>query len=159
MLTSILETNQIFNETLRIYEGVFNLYFDQIEFVTNLIKTEPDTDIHKSEVWPQNMMVVSFLKNLGLNVFNKRALWNLLCAGTTFSYLCFFGNLEAGCSMIDSQAQLRITLHLFYTLKVLNGIIREGQVPVLDRLHRYFENNRGGLGRSITPKEARSEGS
>ena len=85
------------------------------------------------------MTTVAFLKNFGLDVFGKRALWNPLCAGTTFSYLNFFGNLEAGCSLIDCQAQLRITLHLFNELKV-NGIIRNGQIPFLDKLHKCFQS-------------------
>jgi hypothetical protein len=44
--------------------------------------------------------------------------------------------------LIDCQAQLRITLHLFNALKV-NGIIEEGQVPFLDMLHNSFKSSRG----------------
>jgi len=142
MLTSILETDKIFNGSLDVYERVFNNYFDQLESVSNVLKQEPDTEILKNKTWTQNMTMVAFLKNFGLDVFNKRALWNPLCAGTTFSILCFFGNLEAGCAMIDCQVQLRMTLHLFHALKI-NGIIEEGQVPILDWIHNCFKKSRG----------------
>ena len=91
MLTSILETDGIFNQTLDLYELVFNNYFDQIDFATKLAKNEPDTELLSKKSWTQNMMLVTFLKNFGLDVFGKQALWNpLSCAGTTFSYLCLF---------------------------------------------------------------------
>ncbi len=142
MLTSILETSCIFNEIVNLYELVFNNYFDQLDFAMNLVKREPDTELSTNKAFPQNMMLVRFLQNFGREVFGKHALWNPVCAGTTFSYLCFFGNLEAGCLLIDCQAQLRITLHLFNALKV-NGILKEGQIPFLDKLHKCFKSSRG----------------
>ena len=91
LLASILETDGIFNQTLDSYELVFNNYFDQIDFATKLAKNEPDTELLSKKSWTQNMMLVTFLKNFGLDVFGKQALWNpLSCAGTTFSYLCLF---------------------------------------------------------------------
>lgn len=93
-------------------------------------------------MWVDNMFYVMYLKNLGLPGFGHRAIWNPLFGGTTFSYLCFFGNLEIGCAMIDCHAQLRITLHLFHALRV-NGIIHEGQIPLLDMLHNCFKSSKG----------------
>jgi len=144
MLTAILETDKIFNESLEINETIFNDYFQQLEDVSYSLGSERDTELskHKNNLWTHNMTMVAFLKNFGLDVFNKRALWNPLCAGTTFSILCFFGNLEAGCTMIDCQHQLRITLHLFNALKI-NGIIKEDQVPLLDQIHKSFKKSRG----------------
>lgn len=43
--------------------------------------------------------------------------------------------------MIDCQAQLRITLHLFHAL-LATGILRRGEVPFLDLLYDNFRNSK-----------------
>ena len=64
-----------------------------------------------------------------------------LFAGTTLSYLTFFGNLEAGCRLVDNHDQLRIVMFLYHGL-LLNGIIDGGQIPFLDILYALFKNSR-----------------
>jgi hypothetical protein len=141
MLTAIFETDGVFDSVIDMGEALFNLYFDTLDFASDLAKNEPEM-VQTNELWGPNMFTVAFLRNFGLDVFGRRALWNPLFGGTTFSYLCFFGNLEAGCTLIDCQAQLRITLHLFHALKV-NGLIRQGEVPFLETLHEVFKSSRG----------------
>lgn len=56
-----------------------------------------------------------------------RSTWNPYCAGTFLSYVAYYANLEGGASLVDSIAQLRMTLHLFNALQQV-GAIRPGQV-------------------------------
>jgi len=65
MLTSILETDKIFNGSLDVYERVFNNYFDQLESVSNVLKQEPDTEILKNKTWTQNITMVAFIRCFG----------------------------------------------------------------------------------------------
>jgi hypothetical protein len=66
------------------------------------------------------------------------ALWNPYCAGAFLSYLAYYGNLEGGTSLVDSVAQLRVTLHLFNAL-LQAGAIQPGQVEVLDWIFETFK--------------------
>lgn len=94
MLTAVLETDQITESLMSISEVVFKNFFAQVEWASMIFRVEPDSlDDPKLQ---HNVRVVLFLKNLGLPVSGRRAIWNPLCAGTTFSYLAFFGSLEAG---------------------------------------------------------------
>jgi len=52
------------------------------------------------------------------------------------SYMAFFGNLEAGCRLVDNHDQLRIAMFLCHGL-LLNGIIESGQIPFLDIMMTY----------------------
>lgn len=140
LLTVTLDTAPVFNDLMNIGDVVFHQYFRQLENATRFITKEKDTRHTKS--WEQNMLTVSFLKNLGIDTLGRKALWNPLCASTTLLTLTYFGNMEAGCALIDCRAQLRITLHLFHALKV-RELIREGEIPILDRLDEYFKSSRG----------------
>jgi len=148
LLTAILETDCI-ADTLWIHcESAFQNYFRQLDWAQTLTQDRPD--LVESSNWQHNMRGIRFLENLGLPVFGKRALWNPLCAGSTLSYLTFFGNLEAGSFFLDCHAQLRMVLHLYHAL-IVNSILREGQIPFLDLLYKVFRNSKviweGGLPR------------
>lgn len=145
MLTSILETDSIFSRSTDLYESTFNDYFTKIEMVcTELVqKNGIQVEIIRNQTFMKDMTTVFYIKRFGWDLLIKHAIYNPLWAGTTFSYISFFGNLEVGCStLIDCQAQLKMTLHLFSALKI-NGIVSDGQIPFLDQLHRCFESSRG----------------
>lgn len=140
MLTAVLETDQIANSIVSMSETVFDNFFSQVEWGQRLV--ERDADYFEDPRLQHNICVVLFLKNLGLRVFGQRAIWNPLCAGTTFSYLTFFGNLEAASSsLLDYHAQLRIVMYLFHGL-LLNGIVRKGQIPFLEKIYDAFKSSR-----------------
>jgi hypothetical protein len=140
LLTVTLDTAPVYNDLMSISDAVFHKYFQQLDHATGFITKEKDT--RHTDSWAQNMLTVSFLKNLGIDTLGRKALWNPLCASTTLMTLTYFGNMEAGCALIDCRAQLRITLHLFHALKV-RELIREGEIPILDRLNEYFKSSRG----------------
>jgi len=139
LLTAILETDGIFDSIINISKEVFDNYFEQVKHAAKIAQREKDT--HTSRASAHNMIAISFLENLGLDVFGQRAIWNPLCGGTILSYVCYFGNLEGGCALVDCRSQLRITLHLFHALRV-NGILAKGQIPFLDMLFDVFRSSR-----------------
>jgi len=155
MLTAVLEVDPVFDKIVEVTKTVFDNYFDQLEWATTLAKNNPESigNINSTagQQWAHNMIGVGFLKNFGLPVFGDRALWNPLCAGTILSYLNYFGNLEAGCAIIDCHAQLRITLHLFHAL-LANGILCEGQIPMLDMIYDGFRNSKAIWGGRRLPE-------
>ena len=140
LLAAVLETDSYSDQLINVGSTLFDQYFGQLDKANEWSMKDPEM-VKTSPVWRPCMALVMFLKNLGLEVFGKRALWNPLCSGTIFSYLSYFGNLEVGCAMIDCQAQLRIVLHLFNALKA-NRIIQEGHIPFLDNLHECFEDSK-----------------
>ena len=156
VLTAILEVDPIVDRLVEVSNAVFQNYFTQLNWAKRLAKNcteslgNPKTTAEES--WWHNMVSVSFLENLGLPVFGGWTLWNPLCSGTILSYLNYFGNLEAGCAMIDCHAQLRITLHLFHALLV-NGILRQGEIPMLDKLYDGFRNSKAIWGGRRLPKK------
>jgi hypothetical protein len=142
MMTAVLETDKVFNQLLDISSSLFQRFFDQANKAAVILKKESSSEMLKNPAFAQNFTILFYLENFGNENFGKRAVWNPLCAGTIFSVLNFFGNVEAGCCIIDSQAQLRITLHLFNALKE-RGLIKEGDVPVLDIIDDCFKSSRG----------------
>ncbi len=156
MLTAILEVEPIFDRLVDVSRAIFERYFEQLEWAKNLANQNTESlgtpNSPEAASWWHNMISVTFLENLGLPVYGDRTIWNPLCAGTIFSYLNYFGNLEAGCAMIDCQAQLRITLHLYHAL-MANGIVHEGQMPMLDRIYDAFRGSKAiWEGRSLPKK-------
>ncbi len=145
ILTAILEVEPKVSQLMNMSKLVFDNYFKQLQWAKTLANNNPESlgnpTSPEQHSWWGNMMVVTFFENLGLDDFGLRTLWNPLCAGTIFSYLSYYRNLEAGCSMIDCQAQLRITLHLFHAL-LATGILRRGEVPFLDLLYDNFRNSK-----------------
>ena len=139
MLTAISETDKVERDLTYSSKLAFNLFFEQLDRARYVKKTEADS--LESQVFERNMTTVEFLRNLGLPVFGDRAIWNPLSGGTIFSYLAIFGNVEAGCCLIDDRAQLRIVLHLYHALRVNNFILR-GKIPLLDVLYDAFKNSR-----------------
>jgi len=139
MLTSILETDGIFNQIMDISKQAFGMYFDQVKHAAKLAKLDKDTRISRDSA--QNMLSVAFLENLGLPIFGDRTLWNPLCGGTILSYISYFGNLEGGLALVDCRSQLRITMHLYHAL-LENKILNEGQIPFLDKIYRAFRHCR-----------------
>ncbi|KAG7370956.1 hypothetical protein IV203_019526 [Nitzschia inconspicua] len=139
MLTAVLETDRIFDSLVTLTETMFDNFFEQVEWAQEVVKSEPDST--NDLKFRHNTGIVLFLKNLGFGGRGKRAIWNPLCAGTIFSYINFFGNLEVGSTLLDNRAQLRIIMYLFHGL-LLNGIVRKGQVPFLDIIYECFKNSR-----------------
>ncbi|KAL7543356.1 hypothetical protein ACHAXR_013109 [Thalassiosira sp. AJA248-18] len=139
MLTGILEVDREFYEIIKVSKAVFGRFFAQTTNAVKLALKEKASDMQNSNVWKHNLCMVSFLESFGLEAFEERAMWNPLCAGTIFSILSFFGNLEAGSAVIDCQAQLRITLYLFHGL-LINNIIHKGEIPLLDILYDSFKD-------------------
>lgn len=140
MLSAILETDQITDTLMKLSENAFQTFFTQVKWASNLLQNEPDSLI-EDPTFLHNVVTVLFLENLSLPVSGKRAIWNPLYAGTILSYLTFFGNMEAGCSLVDNHAQLRIVMFLYHGL-MLNGIIEIGQIPFLDIMFASFKNSR-----------------
>ena len=140
MLTAILETDQITETLMSLSENAFQKFFTQVKWASELLQNEPNSCI-KDPTFIHNIVTVLFLENLSLPVSAKRAIWNPLYAGTIFSYLSFFGNMEAGCSLVDNHAQLRVVMFLYHGL-LLNGIVEKGQIPFLDIMYASFKNSR-----------------
>lgn len=139
MLTAILETDGVSNYLVSASKSTFNEYFEHLKWAVKIAKNEEE--IVQLKVWNQNTFMISFLENMGLPVFGDRAIWNPLCGGTALSYLAFFGNLDGGCAVVDCKAQLRIVLHLFHAL-LINGIVKEGEIPMLDKLYNAFKSSK-----------------
>jgi len=140
LLTSILETDKIFNDVLNVSKFSFDNYFLQMTHVKDTIY-EGEKDSFMDKASAQNLLSINFLQNLGNDIFDDRAIWNPLCGGTSLSYICYFGNLEAGSTLIDNRAQLRIVLHLYHAL-LMNGIIKKDQIPLIDVLYDTFKTSR-----------------
>lgn len=139
VLTGMLESIRDSNELMSLSKTSFHLYFQQVDWAVKVAQNEPE--MKRNPAWSHNTTMVSFLENLGLDIYGRYATWNPVFGGSIFSYLCFFANLEGGCAVLDCQAQLRITLHLYHGL-LINGIIRKGQIPVLDYLYDSFKKSR-----------------
>lgn len=107
---------------------------------SNLLPNELDSTLLKDSRFCRNIAAVLSLQNLGLPVFGKRAIWNLLYAGTTLSYIAFFGSIEASCSVVDGHAQLQMVMFLYHG-SILNGIIKSGQIPFLDNVYASFKDS------------------
>ena len=139
MLTAVFETKWVVKDIMEISQQTYDHFFNELRWGSKL-KTG-DADAVASKVFQHNIPLVMFLENFGLPVYGNLAMFNPLCAGTFFSYLTFFGNLEVGCSLIDDRAQLRMVLHLFHGL-VVSNILRESDIPMLAMLHRVFKNSK-----------------
>jgi hypothetical protein len=142
MLTAILETDSITDSLMTTSDTTFHNFFHQVEWANSLL--HDDSSI-QYKTFQNNLYAVLFLENLGLPSFGRRAIWNPLFAGTSFSYLTYFGNMEAGCSMVDHHAQLRIVMFLYHGL-ILNRIIESGSIPFLDVLYTSFKKSRAVWG-------------
>jgi len=138
VLTSFLEVNAALPRIIDISKLVFNNYFQEAVNSTKLLFNEKSSNMKNSPAWKDNLTLVSFLQNFGLEVYDDLAIWNVLCGGTTFSILSFLGNIEGGCCMIDCQGQLRIVMYLYHGL-VINGIIDEDDIPFLKTLYNGFK--------------------
>ncbi len=137
-MTGIFEVAAEQKHVTAISKMVFDTYFAQVRNTLRLLNNEKSSNMKKSQAM-HNIVMVSFLENLGLPVFGESAMWNPLCAGTNLSFLDFFGNLEGGCAVIDCQAQLRIMMYLYHGL-IINGIMQEDEVPLLQFLYEGFKN-------------------
>lgn len=145
LLTAILEVEPIFDRLVEVSLSTFHNYFEQLNYAKTLASNNPESlgTVSSREIqsfW-RNMISVTFLENFGLPVYGPPTMFNPLCAGTIFSYLSYFGNLDCGIGMIDCQAQLRVALHLFHAL-LMNGIVRKGEIPLLDMLYDNFRNSK-----------------
>ena len=126
LLTSILETDQITDSLMYLSESAFEVFFKQLEWARDKLMEDGPDALIKDPKFSHNFSIVLYLQNLGLPMSAKKAIWNPLYAGTILSYLSFFGNMEAGCAMVDNRAQLRIVMFLYHGL-LLNGIIKDGR--------------------------------
>lgn len=140
LLTAILETDNITDSLMDLSESAFQTFFKQVESASNLLPNEPDSTLLNDSRFCHNIAAILSLQNLGLPVFGKRAIWSPLYAGTTLSYILFFGNMEVGCSVLDGRAQLRMVMFLYHGL-MLNGIIKSGQIPFLDIMYASFKDS------------------
>ena len=140
LLTSILETDQITDSLLSLSECVFQKFFKQLEWADSALQNGSDSFLNGPSVC-SIIRMVGAIELIDREVFVKRAIWNPLYAGSMLSYLTYFGNLEAGCLVVDNRAQLRIVMFLYHGL-MLNGIIEIGQIPFLDVLYASFKNSR-----------------
>jgi len=137
ILTGILEVATERQRITNVSKMVFDNYFSQIQRALKSLSHEKTSSMTKSPAM-HNIMMISFLENFGLPVFEESALWNPLCAGTSLSILDFFGNIQGGCAVIDCQAQLRIVMYLYHGL-VINGIMKEDEIPLLQYLYNGFK--------------------
>ena len=137
MLTGILDVGKELYAITKASKGTFSHFFNQVKYGAE--KSMNEQGMHQTKVWKHNIAMTLFLENFGLEVYEDKAIWNPLSAGTIFSIIGYFGNLEAGCATIDCQAQLRISLYIYHGL-MLNGIISEGDVMIMDILYDVFKD-------------------
>eukprot|EP00984_Skeletonema_dohrnii_P016483 scaffold7345_cov137-Skeletonema_dohrnii-CCMP3373.AAC.1 len=138
VLTGVFEVASERQHVSTVSKMVFDNYFNQMQKSLKALNNEKSSIMKKSSAM-HNIMMISFLENFGLSAFEESAMWNPLCAGTNLSILDYFGNLEGGCAVIDCQAQLRIVMYLYHGL-VINGIVQEGEMPLLEILYKGFKN-------------------
>ena len=86
MLTAILETDNFTDSLMSLSESAFQKFFKQVEWAKNISDGGQDS-FAQGPSFCRNIEAVCSLKNLGLPVDAKRAIWNPLFAGTSFSYL------------------------------------------------------------------------
>jgi hypothetical protein len=122
----------------------FKGYLGQLDWTVNI----PLTLIpRRPPIWGHNLKTLLSLQHLDRPAIKAterqklRTAWNPLCAGTILSYVAYFGNLEGGMTLVDSVAQLRVTLHLFNALLQAKAI-RPGQVDLLDWLFDTFKGTK-----------------
>ncbi|VEU38599.1 unnamed protein product [Pseudo-nitzschia multistriata] len=153
MLTAILEVEPIFDKLVQVGKQVFKNYFSQLEWARKLlcIDHKANSPVPMPDSWCQNFDSVRSLENFSQPSFGNRMLWNPLCAGSILSYLCYYGNLELGCHMIDCNSQLRIVLYLYHAL-LENSILSKGKALVLDMLYDRFRHSKAIWGGSTLPK-------
>lgn len=140
LLTAILETDQITDSLMSLSETSFQKYFNQLDWACEFSRDD-DMALLEDSAFLKNIVTVLHFQSLGQPESGKRAIRNPLYAGTIFSYLAFFCNLEVGCAVVDSRAQLRMVLFLYHGL-LLNGIIEKGQIHILDIVYNMFKNCR-----------------
>eukprot|EP00978_Attheya_sp_CCMP212_P017004 scaffold45035_cov49-Attheya_sp.AAC.3 len=120
----------------------FETYFDQIEWAMEYSKGHS-----QPKNWTTNLKRLLMLKFLATpsmktsEVQSLRAFWNPLCAGTLINYIAYFSNVSEGIHMVDSFAQLRMTLHLYNALKVV-GLLPPQGIEVLEWLDATFRNSK-----------------
>jgi len=139
MLTSILIAGPYLDQIMTVSKTTYEQYFEQVRSSLKLVKKKDE--ITRSACWKHNTSLILFLENFGLDVFGEHMIWNPLWGGTAFSIVCNIGNLCAGCTLIDCQAQLRISLYLYHGL-LINDIIKEGDAPLLDILYEAFKESK-----------------
>ena len=137
-LVGMLEVGGALTRISDISELVFNNYFAQAMNTVKMAYNEKSSNMFRCPSWKHNLPMISFLENFGLPVYDKLAVWNPLCAGTSITILDFFANIEGGCAIIDCQAQLRIVMYLYHGL-VINGIFSEEEIPLLQTLYEGFK--------------------
>jgi hypothetical protein len=140
-LTSVLETEQITDTLMPLSECAFQTFFKQVKLTKNDMQNEPDSPLLQEPNFRRKFDFVMFLEGLGLPADEKKVIWNPLYGGTILSYLSFVGNMAAGCSLVNYRSQLRMVMFLYHGV-LLNGIIKEGQIPFLDVMYSLFKNSR-----------------
>ena len=121
MLTAILEMDKLTDSLMSLSESAFQKFFEQqVEWAKSISEGGQDS-FAQGPSFCCNIAIVSSLRNLGLPVDAKRAIWNPLNAGTTFAYLTYFGNMEPGCLLVDNRAQLRMVMYLYHGLMLVEG--------------------------------------
>jgi hypothetical protein len=142
ILISILEVqgSNHFTFLAETSHTAFKRYLGQLDSPLLLIPRRPP-------IWEHNLKTLISLQHLDRPVIKAsekeklRTSWNPLCAGTILSHVAYFGNLEGGMTLVDSVAQLRVTLHLFNALLQAKAI-RPGQVELLDWLFDTFKGTK-----------------
>ena len=138
MLTSVLEVKRELSSIARVSKQSFKHFFAELQGAVERAEIHQD-ELKACEAWKHNSSVVLFLENYARDVFEERALWNPVCAGTTLLMGTYLGNLEAGCAMIDCRSQLRIVLFMYHGL-LIRGLLPRGQIPLLDQVYDAFKN-------------------
>ncbi|CAJ1934011.1 unnamed protein product [Cylindrotheca closterium] len=138
MLTAIIETDGVIDDTMISSQISFESFFAQLDRATQMKKMEAKN--LKTPLFKHNMAIGKYLRNFGRPLYGNRSMWNPLCGGTLLTYVAFFGNLEVGCTLIDERSQLRMVLHLYHAL-VVNKMLKRGEAPLVDTLFDIFQKS------------------
>ncbi|KAL7515360.1 hypothetical protein ACHAXN_013319 [Cyclotella atomus] len=141
MLTSILELDNENQRLMKVSKICFDQFFATTTNAAKLSMNDKTSAMSNSHAWKNNICMVSVLESFGMDGFKEDAIWNPLCASTNLSIISLFGNLEIGSASIDCQGQLRIVMYLYHGL-LINGIIRRGDIQMLDILYDAFKDCR-----------------
>lgn len=137
MLTGVLEIGAELDSVSSVSKSSFRHFFKQVEGANAKSKNEEGLKV--CPAWKHNVGILLFLDNYNIDAFEERAIWNPISAGTILNIGTYFGNLDAGCALIDCRSQLRIVLFMYHG-HLIRGLIRRGQIPLLDEIYDTFKD-------------------
>jgi hypothetical protein len=135
LLTSVFEIqgNDDVHSLTRTAQGTFELYMDQVEWAK-------DASSRKLFNLEEHSKLRALATAESLEVTETetlRAAWNPLCAGSFILFISYSGNLQVGCTMLDTLSEFWTVLHLYNALRAV-GLISPGDIEFLQWLDEQF---------------------